>query len=107
MVEIRALNIEDDFTDLVSLSRSFFREYESHHKEFFKIDELKDDDINIYFSSFCLNPSRAAYIAVEGAQIIGYITVYVKDQEDFWRIKKVGEISGLMVDKKYRQRGTA
>jgi ribosomal protein S18 acetylase RimI-like enzyme len=107
MTEIRELNKEDDFNDLIELSQEFFQEYESHHKDFFKIDQLKDDDIISYFSSFCGVESRKSFIAVEGKRIVAYITVYVIEQAVYWKIKKVGEISGLMVQKDYRHTGIA
>jgi ribosomal protein S18 acetylase RimI-like enzyme len=107
MTEIRELNNDDDFSDLIILSREFFQEYKSHHKEFFKIGQLKDDDIISYFSSFCGGDSRKAFIAVEGKRTVAYVTVYVKEQAGYWQIKKVGEISGLMVQKDYRHTGIA
>jgi ribosomal protein S18 acetylase RimI-like enzyme len=39
--------------------------------------------------------------------VIVYITVYVKDQPPYWQVKKVGEISGLIVRRDYRRRGVA
>jgi ribosomal protein S18 acetylase RimI-like enzyme len=107
MIKIRSLHKNDPFDDLVSLSREFFREYEAHHKDFFKIDHLKDEDIVGYFTSFCDQDTRAAFIAVADEQVVGYITAYVKDQADYWQFKKVGDISGLMVQKDYRHRGIA
>jgi ribosomal protein S18 acetylase RimI-like enzyme len=105
MLEYRPLVKTDDFSDLLSLSREFFNEYESYHKEFFKIDHLSNDDIIAYFSAFCDSESRRAFIALTGKKIVGYITFYIKDQADYWMIKQVGEISGLMVDSRFRQRG--
>jgi ribosomal protein S18 acetylase RimI-like enzyme len=107
MIEIRALNQNEDFTDLVTLSRHFFEEYESHHADFFKIDNLRDEDVIHYLAAFCGHASRKAYIAVDGKRIVGYITAYVKDQADYWRYKRVGEVSGLMVQKEYRHQGIA
>ena len=107
MVEIRRLKPNDNPDDLLSLSREYFAEYESHHPEFFKIADLKDEHINSYFASFCGDESRAAFIAVEGESIAGYITVYVKEQPHYWQVKNVGEISGLMVRQDYRRSGVA
>lgn len=45
MATIRELRPEDDLGDLIALSRAFFEEYEVHHTEFFKIDQLRDSDI--------------------------------------------------------------
>ncbi len=105
MISIHTLTKNDNFTDLIILSRQFFKEYEAHHKEYFQIDQLKDQDMVAYFSSFCDQDSRRAFIAADGERIVGYITVYIRDQEDYWRIKKVGEISGLMVGHEYRCQG--
>lgn len=107
MITIRALRKDDEFNDLIVLSHEFFSEYETHHAEFFKIDELMDEDVTTYFLSFCGQDTRNAFIALEDARIVGYITTYIKDQADYWQTKKVGEISGLMVQKDYRRRGIA
>ena len=107
MIEIRFLKKEDNFIDLILLSREFFNEYKEYHQDFFKITELKDDDITSYFASFCGQAKRKAFIALDGEQIVGYITVYIKKQEHYWQIKNVGEISGFMVQKEYRRKGIA
>jgi len=107
MVDILPLNSARSWADLLSLSREFFAEYEIHHQDFFKIADLKDEHITSYFASFCGCDSRQAFIAVSGERIVGYITVYVKDQPEFWQVKKVGEISGLMVSRDYRRSGVA
>ena len=107
MTEIRALRKNDNLIGLIPISREFFREYEAHHKDFFKIDELKDEAVISYFSTFCDQQTRKAFIAVDGERIVGYITVYVKEQADYWRFKRIGEISGLMVQQEYRNQGIA
>lgn len=107
MIEIRALRKNDNLTNLIPISREFFREYERHHKDFFMIDELKDEAVISYFTSFCETGSRKAFIAVDGQQIVGYITVYIKEQADYWRYKKIGEISGLMVQREFQHQGIA
>jgi ribosomal protein S18 acetylase RimI-like enzyme len=107
MIEIRPLNQADQFADLILLSREFFRAYQAHHQAFFKLDDLKDEHIIGYFTSFLNNGFRQAFIAVDGVRIVGYITAYVKDQADYWAVKRVGDISGLMVAEKYRHQGIA
>jgi ribosomal protein S18 acetylase RimI-like enzyme len=105
MIKIRALQQNDDFTDLITLSRHFFEEYDAHHADFFKIAKLKDEDVIRYFTSFCGHVSRKAYIAMDSKRIVGYITAYVKDRADYWWFKRVGEISGFMVQQEYRHQG--
>lgn len=107
MTEIRSLRKDDKLNDLISLSREFFEEYESHHENFFKIDRLSDSDIVDYFSQWIDDKDGETFIALTGGRIVGYITVYVRTQPGYWKIKKVGDISGLMVQKAYRRRGIA
>ena len=107
MTEIRSLRKDDKLDDLISLSREFFEEYESHHGDFFKIDSLSDSDIVDYFSHWMDNDDGETFIALTEGRIVGYITVYVRTQPSYWKIKKVGGISGLMVQKAYRRRGIA
>ena len=107
MTEIRSLRKDDKLNDLISLSREFFEEYESHHENFFKIDRLSDSDIVDYFSQWIDDEDGETFIALTGGRIVGYVTVYVRTRPIYWKIKKVGDISGLMVQKAYRRRGIA
>lgn len=107
MTEIRSLRKDDNLDDLILLSREFFAEYEFHHEDFFKIDTLSDSDIVGYFSQWIDNEGGETFIACAEDRIVGYITVYVRTQPSFWEIKQVGTISGLMVQKAYRQQGIA
>jgi ribosomal protein S18 acetylase RimI-like enzyme len=107
MAEIRALTEDDKLDDLLSLSRAFFAEYEAHHADFFKIDQLDDADIVHYFSRWLDDEDGETFVALVEDRIVGYITVYVRPQPSYWRIKQVGEISGLMVHQAYRRQGIA
>ena len=104
---IRRLTKEDELTDLIVLSRSFFEDYAAFHTEFFNIDVLRDEDIIGYFRGAVETDDGAAFIATHHGSIIGYVTVFVRNQEPYWTIKRIGAISGLMVDKDYRRRGVA
>lgn len=107
MIQIRPLRKIDKLDDLISLSREFFAEYESHHEHFFRIDRLEDSDIFNYFSRWLDNEEGKTFVALAEDRIVGYITVYVRPQPSFWQIKQVGDISGLMVHKEYRRQGIA
>lgn len=107
MTTIRALQKEDDLRDLITLSRDFFDEYEVHHEEFFDIDNLRDSDIVEYFSRSVESEDSATFVAIEEGCMVGYVTIYIRLQPVFYKIKKVGEISGLMVHKDYRRRSIA
>jgi ribosomal protein S18 acetylase RimI-like enzyme len=105
MNHIRVLRRGDDLGDLIALSKAFFKEYESHHKEFFKIDHLSDRDIIDYFSRWIDNQNGTTFIALDEDHIVGYMTAHLRDQPAYWQIKQVGDISGLMVHKDFRRRG--
>jgi ribosomal protein S18 acetylase RimI-like enzyme len=107
MLIIRELKRDDNFEELIRLSRIFFEEYESHHVDFFKIDFLDCQHIINYFSRWIENEDGTTFIALEDGTIIGYITVYVQEQPDFWAVKQVGHISGLMVAPSHRRQGVA
>ena len=107
MADIRALRKDDDMTDLIALSRDFFAEYQDHHPDFFDIDELADSDIADFFSRSVAAGNSRTFVAIEGGRMIGYITVAVRGQAPFYKVKKVGAISGLMVHKDHRRRGIA
>jgi len=107
MIQIRALRLEDDLRDLIDLSRDFFQENQGHHDDFFKIGQLNESSIVDHFSRWLDDENGDTFIALAGNRIVGYITVYVREQAAYWSVKKVGDISGLMVHKDYRRRGIA
>jgi ribosomal protein S18 acetylase RimI-like enzyme len=102
---IKELDGEDDFADLTELSKEFFYEYENNNKEMFGIDFINEIDIKNYFQGFIEKETKKAYIAIIDKKIIGYITFYIKDQPDYWIVKKIGDISGLIVSKNFRKKG--
>ncbi len=104
-IEIRPLCHTDRLDDLIALSQEFFIEYEAHHPYFFKIDALKEEDILAYFRHWLDRENGQAIVALEGDRMLGYITVYVTEQDDYWAIKKIGHISGLMVHAQDRHKG--
>jgi ribosomal protein S18 acetylase RimI-like enzyme len=107
LVVIEELTTEEYFPELIELSKEFFYEYENNNKEFFEIDSINEMDIINYFRKFIgdKNKNTKAFIALLDRKIIGYITFYIKDQPDYWVVKKIGDISGLMVNKNFRQNG--
>jgi ribosomal protein S18 acetylase RimI-like enzyme len=106
-VVIKELITEEYFPKLIDLSKEFFFEYENNDKDFFEIDSINEIDIKQYFRNFIENNDgkAKAYIAIINEQVVGYITVYIKNQPNYWVLKEVGDISGLMVNKKFRQKG--
>lgn len=107
MTTIRRLGPEDDLGDLIALSRDFLKEYAVHHDEFFQVDELHEKDIVDYFARSLNTEAGATFIAVLNGSIVGYITLFVRQQPPFYKIKKYGAISGLMVHKDHRRQGIA
>ena len=107
MINIRTLQKGDDLHDLIVLSKEFFQEYEAHHEEFFRVDDLRDGDIVEFFSRSIESEDGETFIAVADGRIVGYITIAVRSQPGFYRVKRVGAISGLMIHQRYRRRGIA
>jgi ribosomal protein S18 acetylase RimI-like enzyme len=105
MITVQKLQKSNDLKDLFALSKQFFEEYELHHDEFFKIDELHEKNIAEYFNRFISTDNATAFGAFEESHVVGYITLYIQLQAEYWQIKQVGCISGLMVHKDFRRRG--
>lgn len=101
---VRELKPGDDLGDLIALSREFFEEYQAHDK-FFQIDVLRDEDVLDHFVRLLNSDEAAVFVAEEGGRTVGYITVRERQQQTFWRTKRYGTISGLMVGKEYRRKG--
>lgn len=107
MVTIRALQPTDDLSDLVDLSRRFFREYEAHHEEFFRLGDLRDEDVVAFFRRSIESDDAATYVAAADGRDVAYITVRVANQAPSYAVRRVGVISGLMVHPDHRRRGIA
>lgn len=107
MIMIRELRPEDELTGVLTLCKDFFTEYEEHHEEFFDTDNLSDADISGRFLHSLESDDSATIIALIDDTIVGYASVAVRDQPRFYKIKKVGAISALMVTKDYRRQGIA
>jgi ribosomal protein S18 acetylase RimI-like enzyme len=105
MIEIRKLKKNDDTSDLISLSREFFEEFQINQNDFSFVDSFIENDVIKYFSKFVDTDEKTAFIALDDLRIIGYITVYISNQSFLWKTKNVGAISGLVVKKEYRHRG--
>jgi ribosomal protein S18 acetylase RimI-like enzyme len=106
MVIIRPLAPNDDLGDLVALSRAFFSDYEAHHP-LFCIGELRDADIIAFFRRSLEDEDGCTWVAEADGHIVGYLTASVREQARFYRIDRVGAISGLMVAEGYRRKGIA
>jgi ribosomal protein S18 acetylase RimI-like enzyme len=102
---IKELETSDSFPELLELSKDFFYEYENNNKDFFEIDSIDEVDIGNYFQKFIGNENAKAYIVIIEKKIIGYITLVIKSQPNYWKIKRIGDISGLMVSKNFRHNG--
>ena len=105
MVTIRELRKDDDFGAVLALCRDFFAEYETHHEEFFRLDNLTDDDISGRFIESLDSDSSATLIAVVDGRIVGYASLAIRPQPRFYKIKRVGAISALMVAPEFRRQG--
>jgi ribosomal protein S18 acetylase RimI-like enzyme len=106
-VSIRELREEDDLDAVLSLCKAFFDESEAHHEEFFATDGLRDDHLSGRFLNSITSDSTSTIIALVDNTIVGYASIAVRDQPDFYMVKRVGAISGLMVKTAFRRQGIA
>ncbi len=107
MITIRELQIKDDLSLVLKLCKDFFAEYSEHHDDFFDTDNLTDADISTRFLTSLKFGDSATYVAINDGNIVGYSFVAIKEQPSLYKIKKVGSISGLMVQKDQRNKGIA
>jgi ribosomal protein S18 acetylase RimI-like enzyme len=105
MITTRKLKSDDDLSAVLRLCKEFFAEYEKHHEEFFDTDNLTDDDISGKFMESLDSDNSATLIALDDDKTVGYISLTIREQPRFYKIKKVGAIPALMVDKDYRRQG--
>ena len=101
---IKEFDEKDNFSEVFELSKDFFYEYAKNNEDFFGIDCLTEVDIKKYFDQFIGKDNNKAYIAKYENVIIGHITLKINNQQNYWKVKKVGVISGLMVSKKYKKK---
>jgi ribosomal protein S18 acetylase RimI-like enzyme len=107
MITIRELRPEDDLTAVLTLCKEFFAEYEEHHEEFFDTDNLTDADISGRFRQSLESDDSATIVALLDDKIVGYASIVIREQPRFYKIKKVGAISALMVAREHRRKGIA
>ena len=96
--------VEIDKDRLYELSIAYFNEYAGYDKTS-KIVSLNMEHIENYFRAFINRQDRQTSIARINKNIVGYITYYEKQRQCFYEIASIGEISGLYVSEKYRNKG--
>ncbi len=58
-----------------------------------------------YYEKFILGKNKWCYIAESNGKLLGYILFNIKKREPYWKIKKVGYLDLIMIDKKMRGKG--
>lgn len=107
MISIRELQPENDLEAVLDLCREFFYEYEAHHRDFFDIDILSDEDISGRFFKSVGSDTGVTLVALDDDTVVGYAAAEIRDQPPFYKIKKAGVVWGLMVAEEHRGRGIA
>jgi ribosomal protein S18 acetylase RimI-like enzyme len=107
MIVVRSLTSRDDISDLLKLTKEFYKEYELHHG-IWEIEKMETRIIRNFFHSAVKNKDENAFVALDGKRMVGYVLLEVeKRKPPVYKIKNAGYISLLMVDKRYRKRGIA
>jgi ribosomal protein S18 acetylase RimI-like enzyme len=107
MPTIRELQPNDDLSAVLKLCKDFFAEYEENHEEFFDTDDLTEADISGRFRDSLKSDDSATMIALVDDKIVGYASLVVRDQPSFYKVKRVGAISAIMVAREHRRQGIA
>ncbi len=107
MIEVRRLSQSDNLAPILALCKDFFSEYQAHHNEFFHTDNLSDSDIVGRFRESIEANNSVTLIALSDGSVAGYASLAIREQPPFYKIKKIGTISALMVGEDYRRRGIA
>ncbi|MCK4669976.1 MAG: GNAT family N-acetyltransferase [Nanoarchaeota archaeon] len=107
-MKIRKLKKEDSLKDLIELSYIMIKDYETHHKEFFDLKKKFDKkSLKQHFHKSLENKDMQTFVAEEKEKIIGFITVELRERIPFYKIKKLGFISSLIVYPEHRRKGIA
>ena len=106
-VSIRELTAEDDLAAVLALCKAFFVEYEAYHDGFFDTDDLRDEHLSARFLNSITFENSSTIVAFDEGVIVGYASITWRDRPDFYKVKRVGEISGLMVEPAFRRQGIA
>ncbi len=105
MITVRRLGSGDDLSAVLKLCKEFFAEYQDHHPEFFDTDNLSDGDISGRFRESIESETSATLIALDDGETVGYASLSVREQPQFYKVKRVGGISAIMVVPAHRRRG--
>ncbi|MBS3175935.1 GNAT family N-acetyltransferase [Candidatus Woesearchaeota archaeon] len=66
--------------------------------------KLKKGEKN-YYEKFILGKNKWCYIAESEGKLLGYILFNIEKREPYWKIKKVGYLDLIVIDKKERGKG--
>jgi len=71
-----------------------------------KLDPTHEENTGTsYYKKYLLGKKKWCYVAEADGKIVGYVLFNIEKRKDFFRIKKVGYIDLLFIDKKYRKKG--
>ena len=107
MIVTRELQDENDLASVLKLCKDFFAEYEDYHEEFFDTHPLSDDDLSGRFRQSMASDNSVTIIAEADDRVVGYVSMDLREQPSFYKVKRVGAVWGLMVAERYRRRGIA
>ena len=105
MIVIRTLRKSDNYYDLVELTKEFYKEYELHN-DLYLTDRISEKEIRKFFRDATKHGDEEAFVAVDNGKIVGFVLLSIEPRvPTFYRIKKIGLISIMMVDRAHRKSG--
>ena len=94
-----------DARELASLYTQF---WDAHKKvdPLIKLTNKDQEKEDLRYAKSALRKKDTfVFIALEGAKIIGYIELFIKKNEPYYKVKKYGYLDSAVVDKKHRGKG--
>jgi len=85
-INIRELGAGDDLSALLKLCKAFFAEYETHHADFLDTADLRDEHLSGRFLDSITSESSRTIIALVDQNIVGYTSISVHRQPDFYQV---------------------
>lgn len=67
----------------------------------------KSSDSKKYYRNAIYSNNDWVYVAEEDKKVAGFIFFSIQNREEFWKIKKVGYLELIFIDKKHRGKGIA
>ncbi len=102
-MHIRAA-VSSDFPLLIKLGRQLFDLHAEFDPQYYLIEDNFSDLFTSWLNQLKNDPNQFLFIAQENTFVLGFVSGFIKNLYPWFRTKKVGHISYLVVDKNFQQK---